>query len=178
MQFSNNLLYSLKALVLPNQNRPMTQLEEKFPVPLAIRSSSRVEGTGHPFITFAKFSGFYTPSPSYFAFHATYQYFHSQYWEVFKPPSPLDANVINGSPLTWPYVPTDAMVVRAAADRPTKKDGLVDAVYLPSLFLVTFCCHLLLSPTESTGGHDDDEIHFLCRHRVLPWSQDNTTRAK
>ena len=57
--------------------------------------------------------------------------------------------------------------VPPTADRPTKKDGLVDAVYLPSLFLVTFCPRLLLSPTESTG-HDDDEIHFLCRHRVLP----------
>ena len=94
MQFSNNLLYSLKAHVLPNQNRWMTQLEEKFPVPLAIRSSSRVDLT-----------------------------------------RPKGGDRCDGGPCR--QLPTD----------PQKRMGwLTPSTFLPSLFLVTFCPRLLLSP--------------------------------
>ena len=90
----------------------MTQLEEKFPVPLAIRSSSRVDLT-----------------------------------------RPKGGDRCDGGP---------------CRRRPTHKKRMgwltpsVPSFLIPCYFLLP-----LASLTESTG-HDDDEIHFLCRHRVLP----------
>ena len=54
------------------------------------------------FITFTKFSEFWTPSsPPCSQFYATYQYCRSQNWPLLSPLPPLgaNANVVNGSPL-------------------------------------------------------------------------------
>ena len=59
---------------------------------------------GHPFITFAKFSGFWTPSPlvRFLGWIIRLNSRNLAYYVRFWVPSPLplSANVINGSPLT------------------------------------------------------------------------------
>ena len=49
---------------------------------------SRSQVRGHPFITFAKFSGFWISSPLSFAFHATYRYCRSQNLPFLSTPLP------------------------------------------------------------------------------------------
>ena len=56
---------------------------------------------GHPFITFAKFSGFWAPSPPLFAVSRNLSVLlFAKLATSFTPLPPLGANVINGSPLS------------------------------------------------------------------------------